>query len=77
MIIVYSIIKIENKYKETEQFIFITLGISILVIAFNLTLNELVETDKIGGIFFMNLGILLYLMKDSDDNISHTSNQLK
>lgn len=36
-------------------------GLSFFIIVFHLTLNELVEVDKIGGFFYLNLAVLLQL----------------
>ncbi|RSK45343.1 O-antigen ligase family protein [Hymenobacter rigui] len=59
-----ALITIETLYHRTEpgtqpRYVLLACGMSFIIIVFHLLLNELVEVDKIGSFFFINLFMLI------------------
>ncbi len=59
-----TLITIETLYHRTQpgsqpRYVLLACGMSFVIIVFHLLLNELVEVDKIGSFFFINLFMLI------------------
>ena len=59
-----ALITIETLYHRTQpgtppRYVLLACGMSLVIIVFHLLLNELVEVDKIGSFFFINLAMLI------------------
>nr|WP_246558687.1 O-antigen ligase family protein [Hymenobacter piscis] len=59
-----AFITIETLYHRTRpgtppRYVLLASGLSFVIIVFHLLLNELVEVDKIGSFFFINLALLI------------------
>jgi len=59
-----ALITIETLYHRTQpgtqpRYVLLACGMSFVIIVFHLLLNELVEVDKIGSFFFINLFMLI------------------
>ena len=60
-----ALITIETLYHRTApgsqpRYVLLACGLSFVIIVFHLLLNELVEVDKIGSFFFINLAMLVH-----------------
>ncbi len=59
-----ALLTIENLYHRTTpgsqpRYVVLAAGLSLVIIVFHLLLNELVEVDKIGSFFFIDLFLLI------------------
>lgn len=59
-----ALITFENLYHRTRpgsqpRYVVLAAGLSLIIIIFHLLLNELVEVDKIGSFFFLNIALLI------------------
>ncbi|UYZ64667.1 O-antigen ligase family protein [Hymenobacter weizhouensis] len=64
VLLVVALLMLEHLYHRTlpgSELRYITLacGLSFVIIVFHLLLNELVEVDKVGSFFFLNLAVLI------------------
>ncbi|UOQ76724.1 O-antigen ligase family protein [Hymenobacter sp. 5516J-16] len=59
-----ALLTFEHLYHQTRpgtqpRFVLLACGMSLVIIIFHLLLNELVEVDKIGSFFFLNIAMLI------------------